>query len=241
MKVSRSLPLVLASAILYVSCAAPKETEKKEPVQKKAQAQGAATDAVASEDAEHCLKAGETSYCFLEVYSEETVDFYATGESYEKLLLDPLVAEIEIQVKPLDQASYEKKKKAIVTKLEYEGAQSNGVNIFTDKMNENALYTDVMFRVISFLWKAAKNYNEEEPSGILDKIKSKFSYYKDKLGNKLSSIFSRGSVDSSANSAGGLKARVTWHYGTAVVTKPLMVPIEYTAEASAEAEQTEKQ
>lgn len=242
MKAKRFISFLFCMSLFSGACAAPEEGTEGAS---RGQSADAAIDvsSIQGEGAEHCL-AADKSTCFLEIDSAGKSQFFATGESYEKLLVDPILAEINIQLQPIDGEGYEFLKAESKAKVVYEGAESNAVDVYAESMDESSNFIVLIFRIVSFLWKGSGYVDTAKTAGGIlskipgiDKLANKASEFKDKLKDKLKDkikdIFTKDETDDTANS---LKAKITWHSGTSVLTREVPIPEEILNEQGAELE-----
>jgi len=166
----------IASLVLITACSAPKSATQQAPE---------------SKTSEHCIK---DDTCFVEVETEGRSEFYSSEQGYQALLTNPVMAEMNVDVKKIDDASYKAlTAKEDAVKFVYNPEQPDQVNVYG---NSNRLK-------LSGLTKIFHNF-----TNALD---------------SLVSIFSIGDLINGWLNGGNMKVQMTYHFGSEVVKKEVEV------------------
>jgi len=166
----------LLSLVLSTACSAPKSVTQQAPT---------------ANTSEHCIK---EDTCFVEVETEGRSSFYTSEEGYQALLTNPIMAEMNVDVKKIDNGAY----KAMVSQTDavkyvYNEEHPDQVNVYG---NSNRL-------AITGLTKIFTNFTNALSS--------------------LFSIFSIGDLINGWLNGGNMKVQMTYHFGNEVVKKEIEV------------------
>jgi len=166
----------LTSLVLVTACSAPKSATQQAPTAK---------------TSEHCIKADA---CFVEVETEGRSSFYTSEEGYKTLLTNPIMAEMNVDVKKIDDASYRAMtSKPDAVKFVYSEENPDQVNVYG-------------------------NSNKIALTG-LTKIFTNFS----NALSSLWSVFNIGTLIDGWVNGGNMKVKMTYHFGSEVIQKEVEV------------------
>jgi len=106
----------------------------------------------ATTSAEHCF---EANACFLEVQSEGKSTFFTAEDKYETLLLNPAIADMNIQLQKMDSKAYHASVKAKgAAKVVYNSSAPGSVDVYSDgKLDKNANFIGIIVKVLGYLFK----------------------------------------------------------------------------------------
>jgi len=166
----------LASLVLITACSAPKTAAKQE---------------ASVNTSEHCIK---ENTCFVEVETEGRSSFYTSEEGYDALLTDPIVAQMNVDVKKVDKASYlAMTSSPEAVKFVYNEKSPDQVNVYG-------------------------NSNKVKLTG-LTKV---FSIFTNALSS-IASVFGIGDIINGWLNGGNMKVQMTYHFGSEVIKKEVEV------------------